>query len=131
MATEEPRPDLERNCRPAIAWRGLGTYRRAISLRTHLMTSSPKNLDIGYDVPASVGDTINDIQTPALIIDLDAFERNVGRMKAYAEAMGVRLRPHAKTHKSQMSRFTRWQTAEPSASAARKYPRRKHWCAVA
>ncbi|CDZ58608.1 Metal-activated pyridoxal enzyme [Neorhizobium galegae bv. orientalis] len=64
------------------------------------MTSSPKDLDIGYDLPASVGDTIDDIQTPALIIDLDAFERNVGRMKAYAEAMGVRLRPHAKTHKS-------------------------------
>jgi 3-hydroxy-D-aspartate aldolase len=64
------------------------------------MTSSPKDLDIGYDVPAAVGDMLADIQTPALIIDLDAFERNVERMKTHAEAMGVRLRPHAKTHKS-------------------------------
>lgn len=64
------------------------------------MTSSPEDLDIGYDVPAAVGDTVDAIQTPALIIDLDAFERNVERMKVYAETMGVRLRPHAKTHKS-------------------------------
>ncbi|MDQ0136528.1 3-hydroxy-D-aspartate aldolase [Neorhizobium galegae] len=64
------------------------------------MTSSPDDPDIGFDVPAAIGDTFEDIQTPALIIDLDAFERNVERMKAYAEAMGVRLRPHAKTHKS-------------------------------
>ncbi|WP_191969612.1 DSD1 family PLP-dependent enzyme [Neorhizobium galegae] len=58
------------------------------------------DIDIGYDVPAAIGDNIADIQTPALIIDLDAFERNVARMKDHAEAMGVRLRPHAKTHKS-------------------------------
>ncbi|MCJ9674846.1 alanine racemase, partial [Neorhizobium sp. SHOUNA12B] len=64
------------------------------------MTSSPNDIDIGYDVPAAIGDKIADIQTPALIIDLDAFERNVARMKDHAEAMGVRLRPHAKTHKS-------------------------------
>ncbi|WP_105439655.1 DSD1 family PLP-dependent enzyme [Neorhizobium sp. T25_13] len=62
------------------------------------MTSSSD--DIGYDVPAAIGDNIADIQTPALIIDLDAFERNVARMKDHAEAMSVRLRPHAKTHKS-------------------------------
>ncbi len=64
------------------------------------MPSSIHDLDIGYDVPAAVGDTIDDIQTPALIIDLHAFEGNVERMKDYAQAMGIRLRPHAKTHKS-------------------------------
>ena len=58
------------------------------------------DIDIGYDVPAAIGDKIADIQTPALVIDLDAFERNVVRMKDHAETMGVRLRPHAKTHKS-------------------------------
>jgi D-serine deaminase-like pyridoxal phosphate-dependent protein len=40
------------------------------------------------------------IDTPALVVDLDAFERNLGRMAAAAKAAGVRLRPHAKTHKS-------------------------------
>ncbi len=37
--------------------------------------------------------------TPVLVIDLDAFEKNVADMAAYAAANGLRLRPHAKTHK--------------------------------
>src|SRR6476661_2165686 len=40
------------------------------------------------------------LQTPALVIDLDAFERNVAKMVAHAKKVGVGLRPHAKTHKS-------------------------------
>jgi D-serine deaminase-like pyridoxal phosphate-dependent protein len=40
------------------------------------------------------------LQTPALVIDLDAFERNVARMAEFARANGIALRPHAKTHKS-------------------------------
>lgn len=56
--------------------------------------------DVGYDVPARPGDPLAAIQTPALLIDLDAFDRNLERLRTAAEAMGVRLRPHAKTHKS-------------------------------
>jgi D-serine deaminase-like pyridoxal phosphate-dependent protein len=44
--------------------------------------------------------TLTEIDTPALLIDLDAFERNVRRMADIASKAGVRLRPHAKTHKS-------------------------------
>ena len=40
------------------------------------------------------------LNTPALILDLAAFERNVARMAAFARAHGVALRPHAKSHKS-------------------------------
>jgi 3-hydroxy-D-aspartate aldolase len=40
------------------------------------------------------------LQTPALVVDLDAFERNLAAMAVYAKAHGVALRPHAKTHKS-------------------------------
>ena len=40
------------------------------------------------------------LQTPALVVDLDAFERNVAKMVAHAKKVGVGLRPHAKTHKS-------------------------------
>ncbi|MDF1722510.1 MAG: DSD1 family PLP-dependent enzyme [Minwuia sp.] len=50
--------------------------------------------------PARLGDTLDDVDTPALLIDLDAFERNLDRMQALADAAGVHLRPHAKTHKS-------------------------------
>jgi D-serine deaminase-like pyridoxal phosphate-dependent protein len=40
------------------------------------------------------------VDTPALLIDLDAFERNLRRMADFAARAGVRLRAHAKTHKS-------------------------------
>jgi D-serine deaminase-like pyridoxal phosphate-dependent protein len=40
------------------------------------------------------------IDTPALVIDLDAMERNLARMADFARAKGLRLRPHAKMHKS-------------------------------
>ena len=50
--------------------------------------------------PAAVGMPFKDVDTPALIIDLDAFERNLQRMADFASKAGVRLRGHAKTHKS-------------------------------
>ncbi|MDH3701022.1 MAG: DSD1 family PLP-dependent enzyme, partial [Alphaproteobacteria bacterium] len=40
------------------------------------------------------------LTTPALLIDLDALERNIKAMAAYCGEHGVALRPHAKTHKS-------------------------------
>ena len=46
-----------------------------------------------------VGDPVESIDTPALVVDLDAMERNVAAMAAFARERGVRLRPHAKMHK--------------------------------
>lgn len=40
------------------------------------------------------------LNTPVLVIDRAALDRNIARMAAYARARGVALRPHAKTHKS-------------------------------
>jgi D-serine deaminase-like pyridoxal phosphate-dependent protein len=45
------------------------------------------------------GDPVAAIDTPALVIDLDAMERNLAAMAAFARDHGVRLRPHAKMHK--------------------------------
>jgi D-serine deaminase-like pyridoxal phosphate-dependent protein len=39
------------------------------------------------------------LQTPALVIDLDAMERNIAAMAAHAKKNKIALRPHAKTHK--------------------------------
>lgn len=50
--------------------------------------------------PASIGAGLDAIDTPALLIDLDAFERNLRRMSDAAVRSKTRLRPHAKTHKS-------------------------------
>ncbi len=42
---------------------------------------------------------IDDLPTPALLIDLERMERNLGKMAEDARKMNVGLRPHAKTHK--------------------------------
>jgi D-serine deaminase-like pyridoxal phosphate-dependent protein len=44
--------------------------------------------------------TLSDLRTPSVLIDKTRLEQNVDRMQAAATARGVRLRPHAKTHKS-------------------------------
>ena len=50
--------------------------------------------------PAAVGMAFADVDTPALVVDLDAFERNLKRMADFVAGAGVKLRAHAKTHKS-------------------------------
>jgi D-serine deaminase-like pyridoxal phosphate-dependent protein len=50
--------------------------------------------------PAAAGMDLDEVDTPALVVDLDAFERNLRHMAEFAETAKVRLRPHAKTHKS-------------------------------
>ena len=49
--------------------------------------------------PGTVGDLVGKVETPALVIDLDAMERNLARMADYARSRRMRLRPHAKMHK--------------------------------
>lgn len=44
--------------------------------------------------------SIEDLPTPTVLVDLDVLEANVARMQERALQAGVKLRPHAKTHKS-------------------------------
>jgi D-serine deaminase-like pyridoxal phosphate-dependent protein len=50
-------------------------------------------------IPAQPGDPIQEVDTPALILDLDKFEGNLKRMAAFGSGARIRVRPHAKTHK--------------------------------
>src|ERR1044072_3684150 len=50
--------------------------------------------------PAEIGAAVEDIDTPALVVDLDSLDRHIAKMAEFARTAGVRLRPHAKTHKS-------------------------------
>jgi 3-hydroxy-D-aspartate aldolase len=50
--------------------------------------------------PACVGMYVRDVDTPALLIELDAFEANIARMRDRMAGTGVAFRPHSKTHKS-------------------------------
>ncbi len=58
------------------------------------------NLEVGFDVPALPGMDEAEIQTPCLVLDLDALERNIKKMGDYAKAHGMRHRAHGKMHKS-------------------------------
>ncbi|WP_291730182.1 3-hydroxy-D-aspartate aldolase BhcC [Leisingera sp. F5] len=58
------------------------------------------DLEVGFDVPAVPGMDEADIQTPCLVLDLDALERNIKKMGDYAKAHGMRHRVHGKMHKS-------------------------------
>ncbi len=49
---------------------------------------------------ASPGDPVSAVDTPALVLDLDAFERNLARMSDALRGSKVRLRAHAKSHKT-------------------------------
>ncbi len=76
---------------------------------------------------ARVGDPITAIDTPALVLDMDAFEANVQTMQAWAARHGVALRPHAKAHRCpelsrRQLRQARW------VSAAKKCPRSSRYC---
>ena len=51
-------------------------------------------------IPALIGQSVHAIDTPALVVDMDAMESNLQTMAAFAAQHQVRLRPHAKMHKS-------------------------------
>jgi 3-hydroxy-D-aspartate aldolase len=46
--------------------------------------------EVGYDVPAIPGMSEDEIQTPCLILELDALERNIRKMGDYARAHNMR-----------------------------------------
>lgn len=50
--------------------------------------------------PARIGQSVDEVDTPALLVDLDALEANIAHMQSLADAAGKALRPHAKSHKS-------------------------------
>src|SRR5215510_9164234 len=49
--------------------------------------------------PADVGMPLAEVDTPALLLDLDAFERNLDTLNRTLKGTPVRVRPHAKSHK--------------------------------
>src|SRR5215831_9888976 len=81
--------------------RGGDGYLASHGART-LETSS---CDMGTDANTlhdlMLGDRlVDELDTPAVLVDLDLLERNIARMAAFAREHGVQLRPHAKSHKT-------------------------------
>jgi len=59
-----------------------------------------EDYEVGYDIPAAIGMDEADINTPCLVLDLDALERNIKKMGDFAKSKGMRHRVHGKMHKS-------------------------------
>ena len=53
-----------------------------------------------WAAPAAPGMRVEEVDTPALLLELDSFERNLERMADFARTHKLRLRPHAKMHKT-------------------------------
>ena len=63
------------------------------------MHFSPRS--VGPNIAADYGFVqLDDLQTPALLLNVDALERNLAKMAKLARQGGKALRPHSKTHKS-------------------------------
>ena len=56
-------------------------------------------MDFTLPRPAEPGMAIDEVDTPALLLDLDAFESNLDRLDASLAEFKIRVRPHSKSHK--------------------------------
>ena len=64
------------------------------------MMNLPTKTPLSEALRTLVGQGVDAIDTPALVLDLDAMKRNLGRMAEFAKKHDIRWRPHAKMHKS-------------------------------
>lgn len=61
--------------------------------------NEPLSLPAPLPPPATVGMSLDQVDTPALLLDLNVFEHNLARLPQSLRGMSVRVRPHAKSHK--------------------------------
>jgi 3-hydroxy-D-aspartate aldolase len=52
-----------------------------------------------FSAPARIGMSVSEVDTPALLLDLEAFESNLDTLSATLAGHKVRVRPHSKSHK--------------------------------
>ena len=64
------------------------------------------------------GTPLEDLDTPCLILDLDALDRNMGVMADYYEGQSSKLRGHSKNHKTPRWRCGKSEGVAPSAESA-------------
>ncbi|HET6829389.1 MAG TPA: DSD1 family PLP-dependent enzyme [Ramlibacter sp.] len=60
----------------------------------------PTKIPLSESLKQLIGQGVNAIDTPSLVVDLDAMMRNLSRMADFARKRDLRWRPHAKMHKS-------------------------------
>ena len=65
--------------------------------RTQMQTGAERTLGL---LEEQVGRSIEEVETPVVILDLDRLEANLKELQSYADQHGIALWPHTKTHKS-------------------------------
>src|SRR5882672_6846480 len=80
-------------------WRASLAPPARVSSRPHSRATIERDDMSNNRAPARAGDLIDDIDTPALLVDLDRFEGNLARLMAAVQLLHVRVRAHAKSHK--------------------------------
>lgn len=64
---------------------------------TGIPTGADRTLEL---LETQVGRPLEEVETPVAVIDLDRLDANLGELQTYADAHGIELWPHCKTHKS-------------------------------
>jgi D-serine deaminase-like pyridoxal phosphate-dependent protein len=64
---------------------------------TAMRTGADRTLEL---LEKQVGRSLDEVETPVPILDLDRLEANLQRLQSYADSHGIALWPHTKTHKS-------------------------------
>ena len=64
---------------------------------THARTGAERTLNL---LAGQVGRTLDEIETPTVVLDLDRLEANLKDLQSYADQHDIELWPHTKTHKS-------------------------------
>src|SRR2546430_2375018 len=62
-----------------------------------IRTGADRTLEL---LEAQVGRSLDEVETPVAVVDLDRLEANLGRLQSYADEHAISLWPHTKTHKS-------------------------------
>lgn len=73
----------------------------AFCLKRLVRPHSASRLFSVWNMDAVVGKSLSEVETPSLVLDLSKFHANCERMDTAIGALGLKLRPHAKCHKSQ------------------------------
>src|SRR5205809_7393485 len=72
-------------------------HRMSGTASADIRTGAERTLEL---LEAQVGRSLDEVETPAAVVDLDRLEANLQRLQAYADSHGIALWPHTKTHKS-------------------------------
>src|SRR5256884_1316356 len=71
--------------------------RRSGTASADIRTGAERTLEL---LEAQVGRSLDEVETPAAVVDLDRLEANLRRLQSYADSHSIALWPHTKTHKS-------------------------------